>query len=83
MKTTVDGRSSMSIFGKNNKYPKFPEGGYEPVIRCSICTGEKVICARDKKTGELTPIQLIAAPDDLDGFCRENGLDASKLRKVY
>ena len=37
----------------------------------------------DRKTGELTPLQLITGPDDLDGFCGENGLDASELRKVY
>ena len=73
----------MSIFRKKRKYPEFPEGNYEPVIRCSICTGEQVICARDIETEELIPIQLISSPDDLIGFCSENGPDPDKLKKVY
>lgn len=73
----------MSIFKKKRKYPKFPEGNYEPVIRCSICTGEQVLCARDEKTQELTPIQLIGSPDDLYGFCEENGIDPDTVKKVY
>ncbi len=73
----------MSIFGKKNRYPVFPEGDFEPVIRCSICTGEQVICALDRKTGKLTSLQLISSPEDLEGFCRENGFTASELRKVY
>ena len=73
----------MSIFNKKSRYPKFPEGDFEPVIRCSICTGEQVICALDRKTGELTSLQLISSPEDLEGFCRENGFAPSELRKVY
>lgn len=73
----------MSFFSKKRKYPAFPEGDYEPVLRCSICTGEQVLCARDNKTKELTPLQLITTPDDLYGFCKENGIDPDKVKKVY
>jgi len=74
----------MSLFGKSKKqYPKFPEGDLEPVLRCSICTGEQVVCARDRSTGQLQELMMIRNEAELDAFCEANGLRASELRKVY
>ena len=74
----------MALFAKKKKeYPKMPEGDPEPVLRCSICTGEQVLCAMDRETGELHEIMLIRNPDDLEGFCAANGIAASDIQKVY
>ena len=53
-----------------------------PVLRCSICTGEQVLCARDEH-GKLHELMLIKSPDDLEGFCAENGISAGSIEKVY
>ena len=74
----------MRLFGsKKSEYPKMPEGDFEPVIRCSICTGEQTLCARDRGTGKLHELMLIRTPAELEGFCVENGLDPSAIEKVY
>ena len=73
----------MSLFAKKSKYPKLPEGDHEVVLRCSICNGEEVICLKDKESGELREIMLVSSPEDLEGFCEENGLNAGDIKKVY
>ena len=74
----------MGLFGKKkSEYPKMPVGDFEPVLRCSICTGEQVLCARNSGTGELHEIMLIRRPDDLAGFCGANGIAVSDVQKVY
>ena len=61
----------MGLFSKKKtEYPKIPEG-CEPVLRCSICTGEQTLCARDRETGKLHELMLIRTPDELEGFCAE------------
>ena len=74
----------MGLFDRKKKeYPKMPEGDYVPVLRCSICTGEQVLCARDKKGGNLHEIMLIKSPADLEGFCKANGIRMEQIEKVY
>ena len=59
-----------------------PEGDCEPVLRCSICTGEQVLCAKDLH-GKLHEIMLIRSQADLEGFCEMNGIEMDKIEKVY
>lgn len=74
----------MGFFGrKKTDYPKMPEGGFDAVIRCSICTGEQTLCAKDRKTGELHELMLIRDPAELEGFCAANGIDPAGVEKVY
>lgn len=68
---------------KKKEYPKMPKGGFDPVIRCSICTGEQVICAKDRKTGEMHEMMLVRTPSDIEGFCTANNIDAKKVQKEY
>ena len=56
---------------------------FEPVLRCSICTGEQVACLRDKGSGRLREIMLIRTPADLDLFCRDYGLKPEEIKKIY
>ena len=60
-----------------------PAGDYAPVLRCSICSGDQVLCARERQTGKLLEIMLISSPGDLEGFCRENHMDPAAIEKVY
>ena len=73
----------MGLFSKKKtEYPKIPEG-CEPVLRCSICTGEQTLCARDRETGKLHELMLIRTPDELEGFCAENGISSGGINRVY
>ena len=72
------------LFGKKKSdYPKMPQGDYVPVLRCSICTGEQVLCAKERGTGKLTELMLIKSPAQLDGFCAANGIDPGQIEKIY
>ena len=69
---------------KENK-PRLPYSleEYEPVLRCSICTGEQVACMRNRETGQLREIMLIRDEGDLAEFCRLCGVGDTEIRKVY
>lgn len=74
----------MALFGKKKtEYPKFPEGDCKPVLRCSICTGEQVLCAKDTRTGHLSELMLIRTPGELEGFCEANHIPLESIEKVY
>ena len=77
----------MGIFGKKKArepaLPDFPPEEYEPVLRCSICTGEQVACMRERATGRLREIMLIRTAEDLERFARASHTEAEKIKKVY
>ena len=63
--------------------PSFPPEDYEPVIRSSICTGERVACMRERATGRRHEIMLLRTEEDLDRFCRAYGLKPDEIKTVY
>ena len=74
------------MFGWKKKEPAppaYPPEDYEPVIRSSICTGEKVACMRNRQTGRMQEIMLIRTQDDLDSFCRRYQLSPEQIKTVY
>ena len=74
----------MGLFSKKKtEYPKMPQGDYVPVLRCSICTGEQVLCAKERSTGHLLELMLIKSPAQLEGFCEANGISQEDIEKVY
>ena len=68
---------------ENNNAPAFSLSEYEPVIRASICTGERVACMRSLDTGKLHEVMLIRSDADLDEFCKTYGLQKNSIRTVY
>ena len=46
----------------------------EPVIRSSICTGEKVAGFRDRETGRFTEVALLRSEGDLAAFRQKYGI---------
>jgi len=76
----------MGFFKKHQPEPAttaFDPAVYEPVIRSSICTGEKVACMRDKSTGKLQELMLIRTDEDLNTFCRRYRVRAEDVKTVY
>jgi len=79
----------MSIFKKKTPpevpsiLPEFPPEHFEPVVRASICTGEKTACMRDRETGKLHEIMLVRTDADLDVFCRMCSADKDSIKTVY
>lgn len=74
------------MFGWKKKEPAppaYPPEEYEPVIRSSICTGEKVACMRNRQTGRMQEVMLIRTQEDLDSFCRQYGLSPDRIKTVY
>ncbi len=73
----------MKLFGKKPKVSTdYPLSLFEPVIRCSICTGEQVACMRDRRTDHLVELMLIRTPSDLELFCRKYGVKG-EIRRIY
>ena len=78
----------MKLFRKKNEEPSFlslyPPEQYEPVIRSSICTGEKTGCVRNRETGKVHEIMLIRDADDLARFAKEIGAkDPESMKTIY
>ncbi len=68
----------MSLFSKKNKKERAPAYDPEkvkPIIRASVCTGERVAGLKDLKTGSFREIMLIRDRRDLEAFMKEYGLD--------
>ena len=55
----------------------------KPVIRSSICTGEKVAGFKNLTTGKFEDIMLIRDDHDLDEFLSLYGVDAGTITKEW
>lgn len=76
----------MGLFKKKQPEPAvtlFDPAEYEPVIRASICTGERVACMRERATGKLHELMLIRTDEDLAAFCRRYQIEEKTVRTVY
>ncbi len=74
----------MSLFSrKKPEPPRFPPEDFEPVLRSSICTGEKTACMRERATGRIRELQLIRDQRDLEEFCRTYGVKPEEIRTIY
>lgn len=54
----------------------------EPVVRSSICTGEKVAGFRERATGRFREVALIRSAADLDAFKCRYGIEG-ELPVIY
>lgn len=50
-----------------------------PIIKASICTGEKVAGFKDKTGGKFTEVMVIRSEDDKDRFMKIYGLDSVSI----
>ena len=57
------------MFGKKKKLKvEFDRETQKPVLRCSICTGEKVAGFKNIHTGKFEEVMLIRSDKELDVF---------------
>lgn len=73
------------MFGIKSRVPKadYDTAGKIPVIRASICTGEKVAGFKDEKTGKFEDLQVIRNDRDLRSFMKKYGVAESQIRKEW
>lgn len=70
------------MFGKKKKMKEvkpYDPAKQIPVIRSSICTGEKTAGFEDRRTGKFEDLMLIASEEDLRQFCRTYGVDRKDI----
>ncbi len=73
----------MSLFGKKSrKTETYDPATQQPVIKCSICTGEQVAGFKDLNTGIFTDIMLLRGDDDLLAFKERYGI-TEEIGKIY
>lgn len=71
----------MSIFKKKAAVIAYDKENLRPVIRSSICTGERVAGFKDIRTGKFKDIMLISNDRDLKSFMDAYGI--SDIDKEY
>ncbi|MBM6926113.1 aspartate dehydrogenase [Pseudoflavonifractor phocaeensis] len=71
------------IFKKKQERQAYDKNIQKPMIRSSICTGEKVAGFQDMRTGKFTEIMLIRTPADLDEFRRLYGIGEREISTQY
>lgn len=72
----------MSIFTRKPKTPLYDPEQSTPVIRCSICTGERVAGFKDNATGQFSEVMLIRSDRDIEAF-RERYSIEGKIKNIY
>lgn len=71
------------FFKKRREKLTYDREHQRPVVRSSICTGEKVAGLQDGRTGKFTEIMLIRTAGDLEEFCRLCGIDRDEITTQY
>ncbi len=73
------------MFGRKKKeIHAYDRETLQPMIRCSICTGEKTAGFREKKTGRFKEMMLIRSDRDLKEFRRQYGIpEGEEIRTEY
>ena len=71
------------MFRKKIKVIEYDKDNLKPVIRSSICTGEKVAGFRDVNTGKFTEIMLIRDNKDLDEFLTTYDISVAEVKTDY
>ncbi len=67
---------------KNRENYSYDPATQQPVIKCSICTGEQVAGFRDLNTGGFTDVMLIGSDGDLRAFKERYGISCD-IEKIY
>ncbi len=73
------------LFGKKKSTAgiSYDKTGKIPVVRASICTGEKVAGFKDEATGKFEDLMLIRSDEDLKEFTTLYGVTKEEIRKEW
>ena len=69
------------FWNKKSKKKTYDPQHQVPAMRCSICTGEKVVGFKDKATGAFEDIMLIRDDNDLQMF--KDMYSVTDIEKFY
>ncbi len=74
-----------NIFKKQAQTQKqqYDKTKQKPIIRASICTGEKVAGFKDLATGQFSEIMLIRNDSDLYEYMQSYGVERDDIVKEY
>ena len=71
------------MFHKKIQKETYDEEIQKPVIRSSICTGEKVAGFRDIRTGKFTEVMLIKDNKDMDLFLEKYDISVAEIKTEW
>lgn len=73
----------MKMFRKKTVKDTYDKETQKPVIRSSICTGEKVAGFKDIHTGKFTEVMLIRNDNDMKVFLAKYDISAEEVRTEW
>lgn len=71
------------LFRKKQEVRTYDPAVQRPVIRASICTGERTAGFRNLQTGKFTEVMLVRSEEDLREFRRLYGLGNGEISTEY
>lgn len=71
------------MFHKKIQKETYDKENQKPVIRSSICTGEKVAGFRDIRTGKFTEVMLIRDSKDMDLFLEKYDISVAEIKTEW
>lgn len=71
------------MFGKKKRTGSYDRENQVPVIRASICTGEKVAGFKDIGTGKFMEVMVVRNNRDMQEFLSIYGVSAEEIRKEW
>ena len=71
----------MFLFKSKEKKIFYNKNSQKLIMKCSICTGEKVAGIKDLKTGKFEEVMLIRDEKDLEVFKKMYGVET--IEKEY
>lgn len=71
------------MFRKKRTVEQYDRENQRPVIRSSICNGERVAGFRDIHTGRFTELMVIRSDRDMDEFLKKYGVLESEIKKEW
>jgi len=71
------------MFQKKIKKETYDKEQQRPVIKSSICTGEKVAGFKDVQTGKFTEVMLIRDSKDMDVFLEKYDISVAEVKTEW
>lgn len=71
------------IFRKKVEKQTYNKENQKPIIRSSICTGEKVAGFKDIHNGKFTEVMLIKNDNDMKVFLAKYDISADEVRTEW
>jgi len=71
------------MFGRKKVTGVYNKESQSPVIRSSICTGERVAGFKDIHTGKFKEVMVIRTDKDMEEFLNRYGVSVQEIKKEW